>query len=76
MTHKNNWRDVTAAFDRYLELTGDREAHLTQSGAYWNVWKRIDGGGFVIHGLEAYGAGTMTNLLRAFCEGFEAGRQR
>jgi hypothetical protein len=42
-------------------------------GAYWNVWKRIDGGDFVIHGLEAYGAGTMTNLIHRFCDGYEAG---
>ena len=73
MGHKDNARDVEIAFDRYLELTGDRDAHLTRMGAYWNVWKRIDGGDFVIHGLEAYGAGTMANLLRAYCEGYRDG---
>ena len=67
MTHQSNSADVEREFQRYRELTGDREATLLRDGAYWLVQGRYEG-------LEGYGAGTMTLALRCFCDGWEGGR--
>jgi hypothetical protein len=63
VTHCDNALDVAREFQRYRELTGDSSARLLRDGAYWRVEGRYEG-------LEGYGAGIMTALLRAFCRGW------
>lgn len=72
--HRYRPMDVEIAFDKYRELTGDRNARLKKIGTANIAIYQVEGSKH-LEGFRAYGARAAYDELDLFNRGFEAGRE-